>query len=434
MDRSAFVNTELSLYAPCTLLRSCMAFVVMRTHSENKQSRCVRVWFVSCVAGFILWLIRQPCTQLFPPHTCLLFVSSFLYAMTHTHTCVNKCRALQGRVGRVGGSDLEGSKLHACNLRTLVMDVSAGNRAQRDEVANAIRQARESVRATQEQVGAALDQLAESHQFTVSSLLVDGYTRQLESLIKDCPDAVFDKALKKQRRDTRAMASSGGASANTTAAATVLTKEVVLAALRRTADDDEAAAAAAGGTDGGVPVEAARTIADQLCRHWLEGLPPPEPVVESENALLAKPLVIDIYSKETVAKDEEERLQLFENDPAPNSGRRGGKAKEPNTTKRSFGPRYELYSVKLPVASSRTTTSENARALLLNRSSVWKLSPSERSQLVAMVLRQQYETAATAYAEAQTLYVAASPFVTNGPGVSTLLCCAHMLRWCEWIT
>jgi hypothetical protein len=305
-------------------------------------------------------------------------------------SCLSPEVAGEGRVGRIGGSNLEGSKLHACNVRSLVFDPTSGDRATRDAVNDVIRQSREAVTAARLQVETALKQLAGSHQFNLASLQTDAYTRHLQSLVADCPTAVFTKAC----RDAMRVLAGGGAGTH----GGLPTQKDVLSALQRLSDADPASAAAAAA--GLLPVEVAVAIAESLCQKWLDGLPPPEAVVESENALLTAP-VVDQYSRETVVEDEAERMQFFENDPVSGGGRKGG---TPVALPSKRGVRYDVYAVERPVASSRTSTSENARALLLNHPSIWKLTAPERGHLVAMVLEQQYETAAAAYAEAQTQY------------------------------
>ena len=265
-------------------------------------------------------------------------------------------------VARVGGSNLEGSKLDRCNMRTLVREPGVRGQPTTPGLAAAVssvRNARAQVTELHTKLSSSAEELAGAMTLSGSTFKSELCSNQLQSLIQSCPDDIY-------KRSCRECLPPGDE----------LGKTVLFEAL------------------GDGSIDAHWQVVSKLAEQWgkrcdFGSIDDGEADQHSaENSRLGVKVKLD------------ERSQLEEDERIASAGTTDVKPASKSMFKRDM--------IKLGKRSSqRVEIGENNTAVLMNETDIWCLSPRDKAMLAQAMLSRRYKNASSAFSLDRDAYVEA---------------------------
>ena len=261
-------------------------------------------------------------------------------------------------VARVGGHNLEGSKLDSCNIRTLVQGSGGRDKAVPENLREAVatvRGARTQVKELETKLMSTAEELAGAMTLSVSTFKSENCLNQLRSLILCCPDSVFKRSCRRHLQ--------GDDNAS---------KEKLFGSL----DDDGD--------------NSSWTVVAELADEWgkqcdFGSIDEDDGNQSAENKKLGVKSTLDERSQ----LEEEERIASV------------GTAVKPTSM-------FKRAMIKLGKRSSqRLEIGENDSAVLMNEPDIWTLTRRDKAMLAQAMLSRRYQTASTAYSLERNAYVEA---------------------------
>ena len=265
-------------------------------------------------------------------------------------------------VARVGGSNLEGSKLDRCNMRTLVREPGVRGQSTTPGLADAVsgvRNARTQVTELHTKLSSSAEELAGAMTLSGSTFKSELCSSQLRSLIQSCPKAIYT-------RSCRQCLQPGDEPDKTT--------------LFEALSDSS--------------IDAHWQVVSMLAGKWgaqcdFGSIDDGEADQSSaENSKLGVKATLD------------ERSQLEEDERIASVGTSDVKPASKSVFKRDM--------IKLGKRSSqRVELGENNTAVLMNESDIWSLGPRDKAMLAQAMLSRRYQNASSAFSLDRDAYVEA---------------------------